>query len=60
MDNPNEYNDEMYSKESVDLDSAIQGIWEAGASLDEIEEIIKNGLDNAGLKVEVTLFVEEI
>lgn len=55
MDNPNEYNDEMYSKESVDLDSAVQGMWEAGASLDEIAETVRNAFENAEVKVNVTI-----
>jgi len=55
MDNPNEYNDEMYSRESLDLDSAVQGMWEAGASLEEIADTVRNAFDNAEVKVHVVI-----
>lgn len=47
MDNPNEYDDDGYTRWSVEADSAIVALWEAGASLDNIEEILANAVENA-------------
>ena len=57
MLNPNVYDDEAYSKESMDLDSSLVGMWDAGASIENIEETIVTAFENCdpSVKVEVTI-----
>jgi hypothetical protein len=47
MENPNEYDDDGFTKGTNDLENAIAGLWESGAALDNIEDIISNALENA-------------
>jgi hypothetical protein len=54
-DNPNRYDDEEFTRWSVQADTAIVALWEAGASLENIEEIVKNALENADVKADVTI-----
>lgn len=46
MENPNTYNDEDWARYSSELQSAISGFWESGASISEIEECISNGMSD--------------
>ena len=49
LDNPNEYDDDAFTKAAIDADSAIVGMWEAGADLGNITDTIANALANAGI-----------
>lgn len=55
MTNPNPYDDEGYAKLSSMANNAICGLWEAGASLRDIEEVVSSALDNAEMKVDVEI-----
>jgi len=55
VENPNEYDDHSFAHYSSAVDSAIGGLWEAGASLDNIEEIVRNALENAEAKAHVLI-----
>lgn len=58
MDNPNEYSDDDYAHYSVELNSAVVSLWEAGASLGDIEAELESALENAtGARVQVGLIV---
>jgi hypothetical protein len=59
MENPNEYNDEEWGRWSVEVDTSIQAFWEAGATVEEIAEAVKNALENIGMNVEVDIMVDE-
>ena len=45
-DNPNEYNDDEFTRWSNELHEAVGGLWEAGASYVEIIEATENALEN--------------
>lgn len=47
MQNKNEYKDELFAQGSNELQTAIDTLWEAGASMDNIEGEIANALENA-------------
>lgn len=47
MENPNPYNDEGYLKANLSAHAAIGGLWDAGASEDDIEQIVKDALEEA-------------
>lgn len=55
MENPNEYDDDAYLRAMDELVSAVVAMWEAGASLDNIAEEVRNGLDNEGIKAQVMI-----
>jgi hypothetical protein len=58
MKNPHSYDDERYAANASKLDSAITGMWRAGASVSNIEETIANALENCeldGATVEITV-----
>jgi len=60
MDNPNAYNDEEYSQYSVETEDAIGGLWEAGAGVSDIEDVLANALENAtGARFSVSLQVRQ-
>lgn len=44
MDNPNEYDDEAFTQSSNDLIEATYGMWEAGASEEDILNAVKDAL----------------
>lgn len=46
MENPNPYNDDKYAESSSRLHSAIGSMWEAGASIENIEDTISNALED--------------
>lgn len=55
MENQNEYDDEQFTRWSVEVNAAIGGMWEAGASLSDIEEVVRNAFENVGAEgVEVS------
>lgn len=47
-DNPNTYDDERYTNASNDAITGIAEMWEAGGSLEDIENTIKDALCNVG------------
>lgn len=49
--NPNEYNDEGYTKGVNDLVSAISLLWSSGATEEDLEREIENAKENAGMPV---------
>jgi hypothetical protein len=53
MENPNEYNDEEFSRWASALDTAVGGMWEAGATIEDINQAFRTGLENAGATEEV-------
>lgn len=56
LTNPNEYDDESFTRYSLELDAALGGLWGAGASATDIEQEIGNALENAtGSPVSVAL-----
>lgn len=55
MSNPNEYDDDGYTRGVVALNRAIGVMWDAGATLDNIEEEISNAFENCEVRVDVTL-----
>lgn len=48
VDNPNEYDDDAFTRASVEANSAIEALFEAGASGENIADVIENALKNAG------------
>jgi hypothetical protein len=44
--NSNEYDDEAYTRWSNALAEAIGGLWEAGASEEDIKEEVRNALES--------------
>lgn len=56
MDNPNAYDDGDYARWASETDTAIGGLWDAGASIDNIEETVANAVENAtGSRVTVSI-----
>lgn len=49
MENPNEYNDERYTYGTVELSHAIQTMWNAGASEENIATELTNACENIGI-----------
>lgn len=47
MENPNPYDDGLFTKRSMDVSDAIGAMWEAGASIDDIANDVANGIENA-------------
>lgn len=45
-ENPNEYDDEQYIRYANELQDAVWGLWEAGASKDDIHSEFKNAIAN--------------
>jgi len=48
-DNPNEYDDETFTKGSIAMVNAVATLVEAGASGEDIANEVTNALDNAGI-----------
>ena len=46
MKNENEYNDDAYVRGSNQIENGISTLWEGGASIDNIEDVISNALEN--------------
>ncbi len=55
MENVNPYNDDAYTASSGKARNALVGLWEAGASLTDIETVIEDALDDASVQVDCTL-----
>lgn len=47
-ENPNEYDDESFTNASNGLVGYVSELWEAGASIDDIQNVIKDALEGAG------------
>lgn len=47
MKNPNEYDDDAYTKASNELFEAVANLWNAGASQNDIESDFAAAMDNA-------------
>lgn len=47
-DNPHSYDDEGFTSASVAAISAIEGLWAAGGSADDIANVVKDGLEGGG------------
>lgn len=47
MENPNQYNDERFESSANSLTGALQGMWEAGAKLEDIETTAADALSDA-------------
>lgn len=47
MQNPNEYTDEAYAAATVKLNSALSALWEAGATISNVEGELESALENA-------------
>jgi hypothetical protein len=59
MENPNEYDDDEYARRSTEIHSVIDSLWEAGATLSNIESEIESALENAtGSSFDVTITVQ--
>jgi hypothetical protein len=56
MDNPNEYYYEAYAVASTDLHTAVEALWEAGATIDNIQDDLESAVENAtGTRVPVRI-----
>ena len=44
MENPNEYDDELFTQSSNDVIEGVLGMWEAGASEEDILACVKDAL----------------
>lgn len=55
IENPNEYDDDGFSRFSGDVDTSIQSLWEAGAKVSEIEDCIANAFANVEVNVAVSI-----
>jgi molybdopterin synthase catalytic subunit len=47
IDNPNEYSDEDYSNGSASVFSGIDRLWQAGATVEQIETTLQDAVQNA-------------
>jgi hypothetical protein len=45
--NPNEYDDAAFCKANLNLVDAVQQLWDAGAEVEDIQNSVKNALENA-------------
>ena len=45
-ENPNEYDDEQFLRYSTELFDAVMALWDAGATVENIEAEFKNAIDN--------------
>jgi len=45
-ENPNPYDDDSYLTYQSMVDSGVGGLWESGASVDDIMDIVRNTLAN--------------
>lgn len=45
-ENPNEYDDDAFTRWANELDEAVAGLWEAGASATEIADLTTNAIGN--------------
>ncbi len=61
MENPNEYNEERFRQFDMEASDAVYGLWEAGASLEDIESVVQNGLENVieGVRVACSITMSE-
>ena len=60
MDNPNEYDDAEYARRSTEVHSVIDALWDAGASISNIESEIESALENAtGSTFDVTITADQ-
>lgn len=46
MENPNEYDDDGFTQGCIQTSNAIGLLWDAGATLDQISEEVRNALEN--------------
>lgn len=47
MRNPNEYNDEDYTNAMASVNHGLSLLWQSGATIEQIEEIVQSGLENS-------------
>ncbi len=47
MKNPHDYDDDGFTRYSSEVDSAVGGLWESGASLTDLESLLQDALENA-------------
>lgn len=55
MENPNAYDDDKWSRASMDLRSAVASFWEAGCDLEHIEQDVQGALEDEDVKVHVSI-----
>ena len=59
MENPNEYNDDLFTEAVNELTGAVASMWEAGASPENIADAVKDALlgerANEGGDIAVTI-----
>lgn len=47
MHNPNEYDDDAWGQASMQLITAVEAAWDAGASIENIQDDVATGFENA-------------